>query len=78
MMPVQPPHDCINREISENPAILAKTQAKCAASEWPQSYYEHPVVLRSPGEVVVPLALYMDAINLTRTKESSVCSCIGR
>ena len=67
-MPVQCPHECIERERMENPHILAEVKSNRDRGEWPLAYYNHPVVkaTAATGSIVIPLVLYMDGISMTR------------
>jgi hypothetical protein len=55
------PHECLHKEVSENPSILEADPA-----EWPPSFRSHPVIQGAPVGTVVPLAFYMDAAQYTK------------
>ena len=59
---VVPPHECLNREVVQDPAILGRVRP----AEWPPSFHDHPVVRAAPPGKVVPLAFYMDAAQYTK------------
>lgn len=65
-MPVSLPHEVIADEINNTPGMLEEAQARADAREWPPQYYTNPVVRKAGLEVVLPLALYMDGISMTR------------
>jgi hypothetical protein len=59
---VVPPHECLNREVVQDPAILGRVRP----AEWPPSFHDHPVVRAAPPGKIVPLAFYMDAAQYTK------------
>jgi hypothetical protein len=53
-------------EVEKDPGFLARVAAGAGQEEWPQ-LAGHPAVLAAgPGEVVVPLALYVDGVPYTK------------
>jgi hypothetical protein len=64
-MPVQAPHECLHKEVLENPGLLDEVKVAVEQGQMPRSYSRHPVV-RANTSVTVPLALYVDGINMTR------------
>lgn len=65
-MAVDPPHESLDKEVRDNPWILEETRRRTEAREWPPAFYDHCVVQRNAGEVVLPLAVYLDGISMTR------------
>lgn len=65
-IPVTPPHEGLVKEVQANPKLLDEAKAKTEQNHWPRCYYEHPVVRRAGGDTVIPLALYVDGISMTR------------
>ena len=49
------PHECLHKEIAEDPDLLAKAQQ----TQWPRSFAQHRVVQAS-ARPVIPLAFYLD------------------
>lgn len=63
---VLPPHEILASEVEKDPGFLARVAAGAGQEEWPQ-LAGHPAVLAAgPGEVVVPLALYVDGVPYTK------------
>ena len=54
---VRPAHEAIDKEVGENPWMLARLREAVANRELPESYYHHPVVVESGEEGVVPCAV---------------------
>lgn len=59
---VNVPHEVLNEEILEDPSILQKTRE----TQWPPAYYANPIVQGRGAGVVVPFALYVDAVPTTK------------
>ena len=57
-----PLHEELAREVADSPGLAEQFAASVRDNAWPPAYYEHPIVRESPGDVVYPLALYMDGI----------------
>eukprot|EP00969_Alexandrium_andersonii_P295873 13077907-Alexandrium_andersonii.AAC.1 len=71
-IPMVPPHEALQKELVNNPAIPIKLQEQLDAQALPPCYDAHPVVRRSEGSAVVPLSLYMDAVPYSET--DSACA----
>lgn len=68
-MPVSLPHEALLEEIMENPGLLEEAKQKRANGHWPEVFYSHPVVRTTPASTpIMPLALYMDGIAMTRNE----------
>lgn len=65
-MPVNLPHECLIEEVSQTPSLLEAARAKTKNKEWPETFVQHPVVQRAGTDIVIPIALYMDGISMTR------------
>ena len=66
-IPTSPPHEIISGHWKLHHADLAaKFENARDSLSLPQMYYTHPVVLRSAGELVLLLGVYMDAVDFTR------------
>lgn len=63
-VPMCPPHEAIEKECEENPAMGVLLQEK--AADLPRAYAANPVV-RSSATPVLPLALYMDGVSYTNS-----------
>lgn len=63
-----PPHEAVQRMLVEVPDMATRVQEAHRADMLPPYYDEHPVVRSAgPGEVIIPLALYVDGVGHTRT-----------
>ena len=63
---MMPPHEAIAAELAKNPQTLEEIR-RAPPGTWGPVYDRHEIVVSSPGEVVVPLALYMDGVPFTRS-----------
>ena len=63
-MPVMPPHEIINREISEHPEIHDRLRGEVAAKALPPIYMQHPTA-QATGHTAIPLLLYVDGVPVT-------------
>ena len=67
-LPCWPPHEAIDEEQRSTPDMPRKLAQAIADGELPPSYAAHNVVTSAPAGIpVYPLALYIDAVNFTRT-----------
>ena len=60
-LPVNPLHECIAKEIEQDPSLLSRA----ASTTWPACYYRNPVVRRAQQEgcpLPLPLVLYLDGV----------------
>ena len=64
---VLPPHECLQREFEENPALKEQLEA----AEWPTSFGDHPVAQASGGPVL-PVALFVDGAQYTKIGASVI------
>lgn len=65
-LPVVPPHEVFDREVSDSHTLTRELLESCQNSEWTASYLEHPVVQRHPVGTVHPLCLYLDGVPFTK------------
>ena len=66
-IPVVPPHEALADELGKATGAKEKLAEAIANREWGRAYMEHPVVQRAPtGQVVWPLALYVDGVPFQR------------
>ena len=66
-LPCFPPHESLARELEEDPALRSRMEQSLLDEAWPPVYSQHPqVAAAAPGEVVYPLALYMDGVPFQR------------
>ena len=59
-IPFVPPHESIEEELAASVAAADTLATKCREREFPQAYYQHPVVRSSAPGTVWPLAIYVD------------------
>ena len=64
-MPVQCPHECIDREFRDQPRLLQEVERMKDQGLFPPNFYKHPAV-QGTRSTVVPLELYLDGISFTR------------
>jgi hypothetical protein len=58
----------LNEElVDQGPGLDFMLAEAIDAGDFPPSYKEHPVVVQNPGELVLPIALYLDAVPYTLT-----------
>jgi hypothetical protein len=62
VLPVRPPQECIHEELEKDPSISVRLQAAIDEGLLPPSYSSHPVVLNNPGELILPLIIYLDGV----------------
>ena len=86
-LPVVPPHEALAKELEEDAALRVRLREQVDDRDLPPCYYAHPVVEKAAGELVLPIALYIDAvpyslvdsvlgfwvINLTSSKRHLFC-----
>ena len=65
-MPLQLPHQAIEQEIVDRPEIYEQARERQVKGQWPEAFYQHPVVRNTPDQVILPVAIYLDGISLTR------------
>lgn len=66
LLEVLPPHEAIWEETTEDPTIREEFEAQLRNQEWGAAYKTHPVTQgRSKGEVVFPMALFVDGLPFT-------------
>ena len=65
-MKVRNPHECLETEWTNNPAVSVRLQEALDENLLPPCYHTHPVVVASL-EPVLPCALYMDGVAYTNT-----------
>ena len=65
--PIVVPHEALAAEIEANPSIMHRFRESRDAGEWPPAYTQHERVRASPHDVVLPCALYLDGVPMTRT-----------
>ena len=63
-MPVIPPHEELNKEMSEHPELATKLQKMVDEDELPDIVTQHPV-FRSSGGKAQPIAIYVDGVPTT-------------
>lgn len=63
-LPVLPPHECLEKSISQGGSLSAqRLRVSVREKDWASQYYAHPVVQgAAPEEAVWPLALYVDGV----------------
>ena len=61
-----PLHEELAREVAESPGLEEQLATSVRDNHWPPIYYEHPVVRENPGDVVYPLALYLDGVGYSK------------
>ena len=66
-LPVVPVQQVLQEEVDDTPDVAEVLATAVTEGQMPPVYTSHPVVLSSPGEVVLPFALYLDGVSLTRT-----------
>lgn len=60
---VQPPHECLVRELEGNPGLLEEARNHIATTNMPPAYCDNPAVKAAQGdEVVIPLQFYLDGV----------------
>ena len=65
--PALVPHESLAQELEETPSLVGQLQASITDHEWSATYTNHPVARASePGEVVWPMALYLDGVPFTK------------
>jgi hypothetical protein len=63
-----PPHEVFGQEFGAAEDLPAKLKQAIDSKELPLRYHQHPVVMSAPADVpVYPVALYLDAVQFTRT-----------
>ena len=67
---VLPFHEQLADEVAATPGLDKRCAELTRAQEWSDDYYDHPVVVANPGQIVYPLALYLDGV--AHTKVDSV------
>ena len=71
-VPTLPPHELLHNEFVESSSTLV-SEFNRVKDQLPPLYWDHPVVQSaSPSEIVLPLAIYVDAVNFGRGE-----SCLG-
>lgn len=62
-LPVRVPHEELAAELAADPSVIESGRAET----WPPTYHRHPCVTSAhPGEVVHPVALYVDGVPTTK------------
>eukprot|EP00969_Alexandrium_andersonii_P172564 7628423-Alexandrium_andersonii.AAC.1 len=64
-MPVLPPNECINAEVKQDVSVSLRLREAHDEGELPEAYGRRPVV--RAGGLVLPLALYVDAVPYSTT-----------
>ena len=60
-----PPHECLHEEAVQRPEVFEELEATLEAGGLAEVYHAHPVVQANLGQLVIPLALYIDAVKYT-------------
>eukprot|EP00959_Pyramimonas_sp_CCMP1952_P414351 8681631-Pyramimonas_sp.AAC.1 len=61
-MLIRPLHQLLHHEVTKTPLAKLEMQDSFKSREWPRVYREHRVYLDSdPGELVVPVAVFVDS-----------------
>eukprot|EP00969_Alexandrium_andersonii_P240438 10614670-Alexandrium_andersonii.AAC.1 len=60
-LPVRPPHELIEAELQSDRSISLRLREAIEDEILPPAYFNHEVVKGAPGELVLPLILYVDA-----------------
>eukprot|EP00969_Alexandrium_andersonii_P078785 3474460-Alexandrium_andersonii.AAC.1 len=63
--PVLVPHEVLSEEVLAQPDIKDKLEEAVQQSEWAEVYTNHPIV-KASHDPVLPLALYVDGVPVTK------------
>ena len=67
VVPVLPAHESLSEELAETPGLSMRLRRACVDKEWSAAYFQNPVVTSAPPNTDVwPLALYLDAVPITK------------
>ena len=76
LVPTNPLHEAIAREVRANPDLLAEV----ARREWPPAYWAHPVVRQAQAagdSLPVPVVLYLDGVRFSAPLAGRTDSVLG-
>jgi hypothetical protein len=59
---VRPGHEAFQKEVSNDCTFSVKLREAIEGGLLPPSYHQHPIVVSNPGEVIAPIAIYMDGL----------------
>jgi hypothetical protein len=72
---VLPLHEQLAQSLDGDVGALTKLAERRAADDLPLAYTQHKVVLDNPGDIVIPIAVFLDAVPYSQT--DSVLGCWG-
>ena len=61
-IPVAPPHEALPYDAASEVGFRTKLREAITSNSLPPCYYKHPVVTGSPGDLVIPIAIYLDFV----------------
>ena len=76
-VPILPFHEQVAESFDKDVGLLTKLQELKAAGDLPPVYTDHPVVREHPGEPVIPIAIFIDAVPYSQTDSVLGCWCLN-
>ena len=61
-MPMRLAHEAIDAELEKHPEIIVRLQEMVESKELPPTYYDNPIVIANPNELVLPVDFFVDGL----------------